>query len=395
MSNSLRVILLCNFFEDKERLFRGISTDSPACSHKVIMMAHALANSKIRPIILSMGRGRCYGSFRFYRQKVIRHERRCIVYSAYCSHPVFSPFVSIVSLLFLIVHLKINSQTVRTGIIAWNRTLAFIPVLLLSNLLGFQGYLDLEDSGYPVVGKFLRNLLLKLITISYDHLCPNGNILSCSHLLSLRRPGRQLVYYGYIKTLQKPHLLTHVHNINFLLCGTLSMETGAHILLDALSMISLDNLPWSRGLTFSICGYGPLLDDFISLSRYVKNINIHVYSRLDDESYMNLLRDSHVGLALKPINSPLAITTFPSKVIEMAGAGLLLLTTDISDVRYVFGDKGAVYLTDNSPLSLYNAIKTVSCNTICSYFIYLRAYNRLFANHSLETASCSLANFFR
>ena len=38
----------------------------------------------------------------------------------------------------------------------------------------------------------------------------------------------------------------------------------------------------------------------------------------------------------------LAETTFPSKVVEMANEGLLVLTTDISDVKLVLGE-GALY----------------------------------------------------
>jgi glycosyltransferase involved in cell wall biosynthesis len=64
-----------------------------------------------------------------------------------------------------------------------------------------------------------------------------------------------------------------------------------------------------------------------------------------------LLAQCHVGLALKPSAGGLARTTFPSKVVELAGAGLLVVTTDISDVRRVLGD-GALYVTPESGRSL-------------------------------------------
>ena len=77
--------------------------------------------------------------------------------------------------------------------------------------------------------------------------------------------------------------------------------------------------------------------------------------RLTDSQYDLLLKRSHVGLALKPNSGSLADTTFPSKVVEMAGAGLLVVTTRISDVDKVLRD-GAVYLEDDDSGTLMSAL---------------------------------------
>ena len=51
-------------------------------------------------------------------------------------------------------------------------------------------------------------------------------------------------------------------------------------------------------------------------------------------------------------------TTFPSKVIEYAQNGLLVITTRIDDVTALF-EKNAVYLDNETPEALANIIETI------------------------------------
>ena len=78
----------------------------------------------------------------------------------------------------------------------------------------------------------------------------------------------------------------------------------------------------------------------------------------DAAAYRAIVEKAQVGLALKPRSGPLSRTTFPSKVIELAGAGLLVLTTDISDVREVLGE-GALYLDDETPEGLVDRLRWI------------------------------------
>ena len=52
-----RLIFMCNAFDDMTRTARGISTDSPAASKKIIQLCKALRLYEVKPIVLSMGRG--------------------------------------------------------------------------------------------------------------------------------------------------------------------------------------------------------------------------------------------------------------------------------------------------------------------------------------------------
>jgi glycosyltransferase involved in cell wall biosynthesis len=68
--------------------------------------------------------------------------------------------------------------------------------------------------------------------------------------------------------------------------------------------------------------------------------------------YVKAIQQAHVGMALKLPSSDLADTTFPSKVIELASAGLLVLSTRVSDVPALFREDGAIYLNSEDPQEL-------------------------------------------
>ena len=86
-----------------------------------------------------------------------------------------------------------------------------------------------------------------------------------------------------------------------------------------------------------------------------------VHGFTTDLQYRTILDHNDIGVALKRSSGPLAHTTFPSKIIEFAEAGLLILTTDISDIRYVLGE-GALYLVSEEPEELIYLLESVIKN---------------------------------
>jgi hypothetical protein len=55
----------------------------------------------------------------------------------------------------------------------------------------------------------------------------------------------------------------------------------------------------------------------------------------------------------------MGMTTFPSKVIEIAAEGKLVLTTKLGHVSDLLGEDGAVYLKDEAPFTLAQAMVDV------------------------------------
>jgi glycosyltransferase involved in cell wall biosynthesis len=78
--------------------------------------------------------------------------------------------------------------------------------------------------------------------------------------------------------------------------------------------------------------------------------------KVEESDYIEILRQSHVGLCLKIPCSGMGSTTFPSKVVELASYGLLVISTRVSDVPDLFPPGSAVLLSDPSAEALVAAL---------------------------------------
>lgn len=349
------VLIVCNALDDETRLERGIVSDSPAASRKVLMLCQALREAGARPCILSLGRGRANGSFSYFPRTVKRVGGIPVVYAPFSHVRFFSQFLS---LFFLIGALLRLSSSQKKAVIFYNRMSAYLPLLVTASLSGYKRFLDLEDG--EVAGqnsRALKALLGRSITGLYDRLCPDGALLACSALAGMTGIRPVHCYYGSTstKTFQrKPNTSPR----SVLMAGTLNADTGAELLIETIRLLRHEPGEWVRKLHFEVTGKGESLEALLALANEDGMPTITVHGRTTDAQYAEVLSRCSVGLALKPVGGPLADTTFPSKVIEFAEAGLLVLSTDISDVREVLGS-GALYLTHNDPKKLAGLLKRI------------------------------------
>lgn len=349
------VLVVCNALDDKTRLERGIVSDSPAASRKVLMLCQALREAGARPCILSLGRGRANGSFTYFPRVVRRVAGVPVVYAPFSHVRFFSQFLS---LFFLIGALLRLSSSQKKAVIFYNRMSAYLPLLLTASATGYKRFLDLEDG--EVAGQNsgrLKALLGRSITWLYDRLCPDGALLACSALADMTRIRPVHCYYGSTSSKvfdAKPNTLPQ----SILMAGTLNTDTGADLLIETIRLLRREPGDWVHKLQFEVTGKGEALDALQALASENTFPTITVHGRTTDAQYAEVLNRCSVGLALKPVGGPLADTTFPSKVIEFAEAGLLVLSTDISDVRTVLGS-GALYLTRNDPEELATLFRKI------------------------------------
>ena len=175
-------------------------------------------------------------------------------------------------------------------------------------------------------------------------------MLACNSLVALTSVRPALTYYGVVTSKPVLEKRTSEH-VTVLMVGTLCFDTGAELLIESIRQIRLTAPVWATKICIEVTGKGASLDSFIALASESGYPKIIVHGRTTDLQYIDILERGDVGLALKLNNGSLAHTTFPSKVIEFAAAGLLVVSTDISDVRQVLGD-GALYLMSNEPHDL-------------------------------------------
>lgn len=346
-------IVVCNALDDATRLERRISTDSPAASRKVFLMAQALRLVGVRPVVLSLGRGRADGSGDSFAAKVCRVEGVQTIYAPFSHRRGFSELLSLFGLLKPLQRLAHHPQR---AVIFYNRIPAYLPLLYSASRLGYRSFLDLED-GEIINGQSLKERLASLVPAQFDLYCRDGGLLACSALgaMTTVRPVR--CYYGTaVGDVDVPRWQTD--RITCLMSGTLAPDTGAPLLIEAIRRLRKRQAGWAAELCFDVTGKGESLGAFEQLAAESGLPQVRVHGRTSDARYLEILRGCEIGLALKPVSGPLADTTFPSKVIEFAGSGLLVLSTDISDVRRLLGE-GARYLERNDPELLIERLAAI------------------------------------
>ncbi|WP_120301453.1 glycosyltransferase [Sphingomonas sp. PP-CC-1A-547] len=361
MINSETVFILCNALADDVRLERGIKTDSPAATRKVLMMARVLRLAGVRTTVLSLGRGRQDGTGRYFAPRVSRSQKVPILYGPLIHRPILSELLSFWAAIPLVWARRHRARS--TVILIYNRMPAYLPAIWIARLIGYRLVLDLEDGETELQGWSPSAIKARCLTALTDRACTNGALLACRRLSRATHLQPQQAYYGVVgSTPQSRRFNGPV--IHLLLGGTVSPSTGATLLVDAINILRSQNELWSKRLHFHITGTGESLIDFTHLAASCnQGPVVTVYGRLDNPGYEALLGQMDVGLALKPNSGPLADTTFPSKVIEMAGDGLLVLTTDISDVRSILGN-AAVYLERDDPRLLTERLRAIVDDTV-------------------------------
>lgn len=343
------LFFICNALDDETRLERGIVTDSPAASRKVFLLSKALQKAGVRALVLSLGRGKQDGSGRYFRGKVRRVDGVPVIYLPFFHFPVLSELLTLFSSVPVLWRLQ-RKKMEKTALF-YNRMPAYLPLLFFARILRIETVLDLEDGAIDLNPRSLSGAKSRLLSRLFDTLCSGGALLACHALESATKLRPTQCCYGTSET-QSVTARWDLSPVNVLLGGTVSYDTGAPLLINAISMLREQAPSWAGNIRFQITGKGDCLERFKALADNPGIPEIIVHGRTTDEEYRQILAKTHVGLALKPNSGALADTTFPSKVIEFAGQGILVVTTDISDVRKVLA-AGAIYLeADDSELLL-------------------------------------------
>ena len=383
------LLIVCNALDDSTRLLRNISTDSPAASRKVFLLAQALRLAGVRPYVLSLGRGKANGSFAFHRRSVRRVDGVAVVYAPFSHIPLVSELLSLFALVGTVLRVGRRRQK---AVVFYNRMTAYVPTLLTAAAAGYRNVLDLEDGEVAGAGHgAIKDRLARLVPWLFDRSCDGGALLACSALASKTEVRPVHCYYGTaVGEASKTRWSSP--SLSFLMAGSLMPETGADTLIKAIRLLRREASECARPMRFEVTGKGPSLDGFKELASEPGAPEVIVHGRTTDAQYREILDRCEVGLALKPIGGPLADTTFPSKVIEFAGAGLLVLTTDISDVRKLLG-AGAIYLTGNEPEALVAQLRRVAGDRTAARACAEQGASAVVNRCSPQLAGRAVANF--
>jgi Glycosyltransferase len=341
--------------DDALRTNRRIETDSPAASRKVFGVALASRSVGIRAVVVSLGRGRPTGRIRWWSRRVYRVGGVPVVYLPYVNVPLLSHAVSIGALGALMIRMAWRQRD--TTVLFYNRAGLYLLGVVIARMTGMRTALDLEDGAVERDMKAIAAAGARMYQRLFDACCPAGALLACDALRATTRIRPAAPCYGVVRGRQSPERW-RARDISALYGGTLEEDTGARLLLAAIEAIRSSGLEWAKRLTIEVTGKGSAMREFEAAARDPRAPRLIVHGRLDDATYHALMARMQVGLALKTSSGGYASTTFPSKVVELAGEGILVVTTDISDVRRVLGD-GACYLERDDPALLVERLRWI------------------------------------
>jgi len=380
------VIYLCNALDDATKAERKITTDSPAATNKVFGLCRALQKAGAEVAILSMGRGRQQGSFaRFARSEYFYTEIQ-LFYAAFWDIPFLTHLVTACSLAGQL--LRIRKQQKQPVLVAYNRFWHYMPALCITRLLRVPCYLDLEDGfvGHPGISQ-------RFLTHFFDWACGQGTLLACEALSSQVKSQRQLVSYGVADVSGFCEKDWSDGKIRILFGGTLCEGTGVSLFIQAIRIFIHKYPEFISSIHFVVSGFGDMADEIRHLTMGKADGIVEFRGSVSTGEYEQLLDESHIGLCLKLASGSFHDSTFPSKVVELSSHGLLLVSTQVSDVPKIFSSQDALLLKDELPESLADALYWAATHRDEACLMAKRGHEAVLRRCAPERVGAELARF--
>ena len=120
---------------------------------------------------------------------------------------------------------------------------------------------------------------------------------------------------------------------NIVYTGALTPYSGVMELISAMSIIT------HRDVVLDIYGSGYLEEKIKKITSKVSNIKYH--GKVSHEKILDIQRNAYLLVNPRPVNDPIAMVTFPSKLFEYMTSGTPVLTTKLNGLtdeflKYVF-----------------------------------------------------------
>jgi glycosyltransferase involved in cell wall biosynthesis len=263
----------------------------------------------------------------------------------------------------------------------------------LARFFGFRRFLDLEDGDTRAEGSGIRERIARAMSARFNAICDAGTMLASS-ALGRQYPGDNTICCYGIADTNGSKRDWQSGKIVVLLGGTLQRDTGANLFIEAIEKLRNSSNETMEKIDFVVTGKGEMAPAIKALADRPGLPKVTFLGSVPRERYRSVVAGAHVGLCLKLPSSDLGDTTFPSKVVEIASSGMLLLTTRVSDVPGLFMEDGALYLVDESPERLVDSLRWLLDNRDIAESMALSGQARISEVCRSETVGNNLKNFF-
>jgi len=181
--------------------------------------------------------------------------------------------------------------------------------------------------------------------------------------------------------------------LQVLFSGTLLKEVGCKLLVEAVEMLRTQQPDLVQRLHFVVTGKGPYAAAFRALAAQAPDW-MSFGESLPRAAYLEAISNCHIGLSLRLGVHEMSATTFPSKVVEYAQYGLLVVSTRASDVPLLFGDD-ALYLEDETASALAAMLASLPERRHELYGIASRGRARVLLHCSPEAVGGKIGHLLR
>ncbi len=385
------VVYLCNAVDSSTKKERSVRFDSPAATNKVFGIIKALRSQNVNAFVLSLGRGRQTGSRQRFPAVAKWTSGLPVLYAAFWHYPLVTHVVGALSMAILFVRLMRGRQG-RVAVIAYNRLWHYLPTLVLAVLFRARCYLDLEDGAIESAQGLthIGNVISKKL---FDTLCRDGALTAAKALKAQLKTGRIFVCYGCATVASGTRTDWDAKPMQILFGGSLLAETGVSLLMDAINLLEQQAPYLKSRLKILVTGHGVMAGQLAQFSKSDGKGWIRYFGEVDHGEYMHLLKQAHVGLCLKLPSAEMGKTTFPSKIIEYASHGLLIVSTQVSDVPDLLDDNSAILLSDETPQSLVQAFTRLTDDVHAAQLLARRGSERIRSVCSYESVGRELKDF--
>jgi glycosyltransferase involved in cell wall biosynthesis len=380
---------VCNAFEERVKNKRNITTDSPAANGKVSRLCSAVRDAGGDARILSLGRGCSKKTLRRYPATAKKILNVPIVYADFWDLPLLSHLVSLVSLSVLMMRITERGSV----LIFYNFQPHYLLTLLIGRISARKCILDLED-GCRIDDKSVYGLLNFALLKIFNFFCSSGVMLASVALKKQVSVSRTYVCHGVVENII-PQNNWNRCPLKILLGGSLLEETGAALLLEALGLLQKEHPLLEKKLIVIVTGFGLFERQFQKESQGKMRSFLIFKGNVSNENYQKIMNDSHVGLCLKLPSSSMGKTTFPSKVLELAASGLLVLSTKVSDVPSIFEESTGYLLKEATPKCLAKALLDIADHPEIGREIAARGWQKIRTLYSKKKIGEELKQFWQ
>lgn len=335
-----------------------------AASNKMVAVVRAMRDAGSRTYLLSLpvlGRS---AHRRYVPSVIMRSEGIPQIFLSTMANPYFRKIHAVFGFAFFcIVHVAKHDR-----IILYNHAVEYLLGLLILVIKGNKPILDIEDAprgdetGWRgLIGRPLFNVFNKLVS--------EQKITVSETLANMLDLNNYCVVYGAtrhkaIASMSTEKLSCKAGNISEPLRihygGTLTADTGVDLFCEAIDQFVKLLRRETCYVCFVVTGFGSEKKINALKTRCLNSgVRISHYPDLSPKEYLDQFRRCHAALSLKLPDSEMAITTFPSKVVDITTYGLLLISTRASDVPLLFDDSCAILLPEATPDALANAIMAI------------------------------------